>query len=63
MLSDWRNFETWQDSGAETAAVPANRIWKQLLAEFEPPHLAVDRAEAIEDFVARRKREIERERA
>jgi len=58
MLSDWRNFETWQDSGAETAAVRANRIWKQLLAEFEPPPLAIDRAEAIEDFVARRKREI-----
>jgi trimethylamine--corrinoid protein Co-methyltransferase len=58
MLSDWRNFETWQDSGAETAAVRANRIWKQLLAEFEPPPLEVDRTEAIEDFVARRKREI-----
>ena len=36
-LSDWRNFETWQEDGARTATERANRIWKQLLAEYEPP--------------------------
>ncbi len=58
MLSDWRNFETWQDGGALTATERANRIWKQLLAEYEPPPLAPGAAEALDAFVERRKREI-----
>jgi len=58
MLSDWRNYETWADDGRKTATDRANAIWKQLLAEFEPPPIEADRAEAIEAFVERRKREI-----
>jgi trimethylamine---corrinoid protein Co-methyltransferase len=57
-LSDWRNFETWQEDGARTATERANRIWKQLLAEHVPPPLDPGRAEALDDFVDRRKREI-----
>ncbi len=57
-LSDWRNFETWHEDGALTATQRANRIWKQLLAEYEPPPLDPGRAEALDDFVERRKREI-----
>ncbi len=38
LVSDWRNFETWHEDGARTATERANRIWKQLLAEYvEPP--------------------------
>ncbi len=59
ILSDWRNFETWQDDGSRTAAERANGIWKQLLAEFEPPPMDQARAEAIDAFVARRTLEIE----
>ena len=58
MLSDWRNYETWADDGRKTATDRANGIWKQLLAEFEPPPIEADRAEAIAAFVERRKREI-----
>ncbi|HET9852371.1 MAG TPA: trimethylamine methyltransferase family protein [Candidatus Limnocylindrales bacterium] len=57
-LSDWRNFETWQEDGAKTATERANRIWKQLLAEYEPPPLDPGREEALDAFVERRKREI-----
>ena len=39
LISDWRNFETWEADGARTATERANGIWKQLLAEFEPPPL------------------------
>ena len=39
MLSDWRNFETWSESGAEQTATRANRIWKQLLADYQQPPL------------------------
>jgi trimethylamine--corrinoid protein Co-methyltransferase len=58
ILSDWRNFETWQEDGARTATQRANAIWKRLLAEFVPPALEPDRAEALDEFVTRRKREL-----
>ena len=58
ILSDWRNFETWPDDGARTATERANRIWKQLLAEYEPPPLDPAIGEALDDFVDRRRREI-----
>ncbi|MFN8630002.1 MAG: trimethylamine methyltransferase family protein [Chloroflexota bacterium] len=55
MLSDWRNFETWSEDGAQTATQRANRIWKQLAAEYEPPPLDPARAEALDAFIDRRK--------
>ena len=58
ILSDWRNYETWQEDGARTATERANRVWKQLLAESEPPALDPAAAEGIAAFVARRKSEI-----
>jgi trimethylamine--corrinoid protein Co-methyltransferase len=60
LISDWRNFETWHEDGARTATERANRVWKQLLAEYEAPALDPAVAEALDAFVARRKREIER---
>jgi len=58
MVSDWRNFESWEEAGSPSAAEHANRIWKQLLAEYEPPAMSPDRREALDEFVARRKDEI-----
>ena len=58
MVSDWRNFETWQADGARTATERANGIWKRLLAEAAPPALDPPILEALDAFVARRKREI-----
>jgi len=57
LLSDWRNFESWREAGAQDATARANRIYKQLLAEFEPPPLDPAIAEELDAFVARRKRE------
>jgi len=54
-LSDWRNFETWRDDGAIDATRRANRIWKELLAAYEPPPMDEAVAEEIAAFVARRK--------
>jgi trimethylamine--corrinoid protein Co-methyltransferase len=56
-LSDWRNYEAWSDAGAETAEQRANRIWKAILAEFEPPPIDAGIREELAAFVARRKRE------
>jgi trimethylamine--corrinoid protein Co-methyltransferase len=60
ILSDWRNFETWQADGSRTATQRANTIWKELLAEASPPTLDPGVAEALDAFIVRRKREIER---
>jgi trimethylamine--corrinoid protein Co-methyltransferase len=59
LVSDWRNFETWQADGAKTATERANTLWKRLLAEAVPPPLDPAIAGALDAFVARRKREIE----
>jgi trimethylamine---corrinoid protein Co-methyltransferase len=58
LLSDWRNFESWVEDGGEDATIRANRIWKQLLAEYEQPPLDAGIDEALADFVARRKRQL-----
>lgn len=57
ILSDWRNFETWEEAGGETATQRANRLYKAVLAEFTPPPLDPAIREALDDFVARRTRE------
>jgi trimethylamine--corrinoid protein Co-methyltransferase len=57
ILSDWRNYESWRLAGALTAEQRANAIWKQALAEFQPPPLDPAITEALEAFVAKRKEE------
>ncbi len=59
LLSDWRNFETWEEGGAIDGTRRANTIWKQLLASYEEPAMDPARREALSAYVARRKREIE----
>ena len=57
LLSDWRNFESWREAGARDATQRAHGIYKQLLAEFEPPPIDPGIAEELAAFVERRKRE------
>lgn len=58
MLSDWRNFETWSETGAKTGTERAHIIWKELLRNYEAPPLEPDRLEALEAYVAKRKEQI-----
>ncbi len=58
LVSDWRNFETWQDSGSPTTAQNANKVWKQLLDNYREPALDPAIVEEPEAFVSRRKQEI-----
>ena len=62
LLSDWRNFETWRDDGAQHTAQRANRIWKSLLNEYQAPALDESIAEELERYIARRKDEISKGR-
>jgi trimethylamine--corrinoid protein Co-methyltransferase len=54
MLSDWRNYETWEEAGSPQVPEKANRIWKELLAAYEPPPMDPAIHEELEAFVARR---------
>lgn len=56
-VSDWRNYEAWEQDGAHWTPERAHRIYKAILAEFEPPPMDGAAREALERFVARRKAE------
>ena len=56
-LSDLNNFEAWEERGSIRTPERANKIWKQILSEFEPPPLDEAIREELEAFVARRKEE------
>jgi trimethylamine--corrinoid protein Co-methyltransferase len=58
IVSDWRNFESWQEAGSPDAATRANRIWKQILADYQPPPLDPAIDEELAAFVSRRKAEM-----
>lgn len=58
LLSDWRSYENWREAGSLDATQRALRIWKSLLASYQPPPLAPDRREALQAYVSSRKEEI-----
>ncbi len=57
LVSDWRNFETWTDTGSVEAARRANAIWKRMLSEYEAPPLDEGIHDGLNDYVSRRKEE------
>jgi trimethylamine--corrinoid protein Co-methyltransferase len=59
ILSTRQNFEAWTEEGGIRSARRANTIWKQLLAEYQKPAIDPAIEEALGDYVARRKHEIE----
>ncbi len=54
MVSDWRNFESWEEAGSPTADQKAATLYKQLLTEYEAPDFEPDRLAAVNEFVERR---------
>ena len=56
-VSDWRNFEAWEAAGGVWTPERAHKIYKQILAEFEAPHMDEAIKEELKDFVDRRKAE------
>ncbi len=56
-IADNNSFEQWSDEGSPDAAQRANRLMKQMLADYEPPPIddAID-AE-LREYIARRKAE------
>jgi len=57
IVSDWRNFETWEEAGSESATQRAHRLYKEILKIYEEPTLDPGIREALDDYVACRTRE------
>jgi len=56
-LSDWSNYENWEERGAVTTVERANRVGKAILAEYEEPPMDDAIREELEAFVEKRKAE------
>ncbi len=54
MVSDWRNHESWRDSGAPDAMSKANLIWKKALVAYAEPTMPAEQRHALDAFVDRR---------
>ena len=54
ILSDWSNYENWRDNGSLDATQRAQKIYKQLLAEYQPPPIDAAIEEELDAFVERR---------
>jgi trimethylamine--corrinoid protein Co-methyltransferase len=57
MLSDWRNFESWEEAGSLDATQRAHALYKQHLAHYTAPPIDPAVAEALDAFVAKRREE------
>ena len=58
IVSDWSNFETWEENGSMDTATRANKLFKQLLDQYQEPDIDPGIREHINEYVAKRKTEI-----
>ena len=54
-MSDNNSFEQWDNEGGLDAAQRANKVWKKMLKEYEPPEIDPGVDEALQDFVKQKK--------
>lgn len=54
-LADTSSFEQWVDNGREDSEQRANRRWKELLAQYEPPDMDPAVGEALLAFMDNKK--------
>ena len=58
-LSDNDSFEQWTENGSENIMSRANKRWKKLLAEYQPPPLDQAIDEALREFISKKKASME----
>lgn len=58
LLSNWQNYEAWQEAGGLDATARATALWKKALEEYEQPAMDEGVLEALEAYVAKRKEEV-----
>jgi trimethylamine--corrinoid protein Co-methyltransferase len=57
-LSDRLGYDDWLAAGGQDTARRAHTIWRELLAAYEPPPLDPGVKQALQEYVARREREL-----
>ena len=57
-LSDSENVESWEEKGSPDMHRRAYDKWNKMLANYETPPLDAGVKDALDDYVARRKREL-----
>ena len=58
LLSNWQNFESWEEAGSLTADQRATLVWQEALERYEQPLLDPEIAQSLDAYVARRKLEL-----
>jgi trimethylamine--corrinoid protein Co-methyltransferase len=58
-VADRQGYENWVAAGSHDAAQRASLLWKELVAQYEAPPLDPGLRQALDDYVARRERELE----
>ncbi|MGD9914910.1 MAG: trimethylamine methyltransferase family protein [Rhizobiaceae bacterium] len=58
MLSNWQNYEAWEEAGGLDATQRATRLWKKALEEYQQPPMDPALRDALDAYVARRREEI-----
>ena len=58
LVSDWSNFETWQENGAQTATRRANALYQEILKNYQPPPLDPAIREHLEAYIAKRRPQL-----
>ena len=58
MLPDSGPYETWKENGSLSAAERANKVWHEMLANYQPPAMDEATKLKLEEFVASRKSEM-----
>lgn len=56
---DYNSFEQWKALGSEWSDRRANKVWKELLGSYEAPPLGDDINEALQDYMARRRPQLD----
>jgi trimethylamine--corrinoid protein Co-methyltransferase len=56
-MSDWRNYETWEETGSVKTEERAYHLMKTILADYEKPSMDLAIHDELVDFVNRRHRE------
>jgi trimethylamine---corrinoid protein Co-methyltransferase len=54
-IADYSSYEQWSTEGSLTAEQRANRVWKQMLADYQDPGIDPAADEAMRAFVVARK--------
>ncbi len=52
------SFEQWEEDGALDTVQRANKVWKEMLANYEAPEIDPETDQKLLDFISKRKQEI-----